>query len=373
MLSVVAFHCSQAVLDILKVGSPGFVMYFDDCLKFGTVAFFLVSGFLLGSRFDSVSRFEFMGKRLRRVFLPWCLWFSIQVVYDIFGRTLNHGAHFGFDLDTLLFVGRMAESAAFTTAFWFVPNLLLATFTLLLFRRFLRSPWFGFCLLAVTAFYTFNIYGQWLPTGHTVALFGYVFYLWLGAYLAQTNPWLTRFVSRLSMRFLILLALGSCIAALAETALLAHWAAAAVNNSLRFTNQIFSIAVVLLLMKLPGKATPAFVDVRRNMFGVYLSHILVVSILQTAAFRLFSHFALLRNVRGNFAFLVLWAFATAAVFFISLGITKFCASRPALVWMVGDLAPAPPAPVPSSARSVAQSAPGSFQETQVPVRHVRSA
>jgi hypothetical protein len=104
---------------------------------------------------------------------------------------------------------------------------------------------------------------------------------------------------------------------------------------LRMSNQILSVLVVLLLLKVKRRSWPAFVDVRREMFGVYLVHSVVL-------------FALLRGIRfslrgaheswmlrNEVGMCLVWVMTTVVVFGLCLGITKALAAWPATGWLVG--------------------------------------
>ena len=336
MFSIVAAHCAGGLWGAVnKVGSP-FLASVEDWMKFGSIAFFLVSGFLLGSRFETASRTAFLGKRLNKVFLPWLFWFFVQVIYYGFGRVEFHGQHFGFDLETLSFLVVVVKTTAFATAFWFVPNLLLAIVTLLIFRRFLRRTWFGLTLFAITCFYSVNIYTNWVPSSHTMALFGFVFYLWLGAWASRNFQWVSQRIARVSTPLVLLSIAVTFAASLAETRLLTHLHSMDATNSIRVTNQLYSFAVVMLMMKFKSEVTPSFVEVRKNMFGVYLTLTLVLSVFETATKRLLPHVPGSGFVRTDAGFLVLWVLGTAVVFTACLGISKLFSQFAVLSWAVGD-------------------------------------
>src|SRR5690606_1487274 len=67
------------------------------------------------------------------------------------------------------------------TNYWFIINFLICTGILLALRKHLYSIFFGFVLLLITLTYSVNIYLEFFPPRHTMAIFGFVFFLWLGA------------------------------------------------------------------------------------------------------------------------------------------------------------------------------------------------
>ncbi len=340
MFSIVAAHCAGGLWGAVNKGGAPFLAGLEDWMKFGSIAFFLVSGFLLGNRFETASRTGFLAKRLNKVFLPWLFWFCIQVVYYSFGLVHYHGQHFGFDLQTISFVAVVSETTAFATAFWFVPNLLLAIVTLLVFRGFLRSTWFGLTLFVFTCLYSVNIYTRWIPASHTMALFGFVFYLWLGAWASRNFQWVSQRIALVPASLIYVSIALTFIASLAETRLLNHLHSLDPTNSIRITNQLYSFAVVMLMMKFKREITPSFVDVRKNMFGVYLTLTFVLGIVETSTKRLLPHIPGSAIVHTNLGFVGLWVLGTAIVFSICLSLAKFCSHFAALAWTVGDRASA---------------------------------
>src|SRR5579863_5728328 len=93
MAAIVAVHSNGYNLDKLPYGS--LLRYVDQPFKFGTIAFFLVSGFLFGDRIDQYGSLEYFGRRLRSVFLPWLSWFLLlrigSFLFLRIGPDLMHG------------------------------------------------------------------------------------------------------------------------------------------------------------------------------------------------------------------------------------------------------------------------------------------
>ncbi len=241
-----------------------------------------------------------------------------------------------FSLQAVPVLLHEAVQTLFTSAFWFVPNLLLALSILLLFRRWLRDMRFGAVLLAFNLFYVVNIYARWLPSGHSQAFLGFVFHLWLGAYVSVHFSRLNRWIATVPTSLLSGLTLLAGLLAFGEARLLAHLHSHDPMNTLRLTNQIFSVAVVLLLLKLPRLTSPSFVHVRRHTFGLYLSHTIILRFVLIVAVReirpswrssfLFSHLGLVG----------LWVVATAITYSISLLLVKAIDTIPSLQWTIGS-------------------------------------
>lgn len=286
MAAIVAVHSIEYNLDKLPYHSS--LCYVEQPFKFGTIAFFLVSGFLFGDRIDQYNSLQYFGRRLRNVFLPWLSWFLLLRI----GADLIHGRlsrpDFGVELD-------LSKKLLFNSSFWFVPNLLFALALLLVFRHVLRDFRIGILFLLGSLFYSANIYGHWITTSHTRAVFGFVFYLWLGAWSSWHFSAIEKWLARIPTLFMLALVGITLCLSLGESCLLFKLGSTDPMNSLRLSNQLFSIAAVMAIVKLKKPVSPRFVDVRRQTFGIYLTHPLIlplISVLLTPVVQILSSSAM---------------------------------------------------------------------------------
>ena len=148
MLAVIAMH-SCAILVNTGQASAASIRGMMTPFKFGTIAFFLASGFLLGERLDDCAPVSYLRRRLEKIALPWTLWLSLLVLLLLGAKVLEHRLALSFNLATAAVIASKFYDCIFSTAFWFVPNLMLSLAILLLFRPFLRSPHFGALLLVL--------------------------------------------------------------------------------------------------------------------------------------------------------------------------------------------------------------------------------
>jgi membrane-bound acyltransferase YfiQ involved in biofilm formation len=271
MFAVVALHSLQS-FRFFRYSNEFTPLAIQCFFKFGTISFFLISGFLLGERIDKGSARSYLGKRLKNLFIPWSLWFGIIVLYLLGSDTL----HRRMDLTSLSAWCHEAwldvMAGAFGTSFWFVPNLALGMCVLLLFRRHLDSVRLGLFLFAINLIYVVNIYFQWFPASHTTALFAYVSHLWLGSFVARNFARFSQFMERVSIPSLGVCCVLAYVVACGETRLLSFLHSEDATNTLRASNQIFAVLVVLLLFKLKAPSWPRFVNVREQTYGIYLMH-----------------------------------------------------------------------------------------------------
>ncbi len=333
MFAVVALHSSQ-ILGFVVHLRPTLVMMLTTPIKFGTIAFFLMSGFLAGRGVETAHPWIYLRRRIERIVPPWCFWIA-ALTLALLARDLLH--HRLVPQSHALFgaLERDFYFSFFDTAFWFVPNLLVCLGILLLFRKMHGNPWFGAALFCLSLFYAANIYWTWIPSRHTEALFGFVFYLWLGSYASREHAAFDRGMAKVSLGWFFLLALLTAFLAYGEALLLRHRGAEDPMNSLRLSNQVFSVAAVLLIYKFRRATWPRFVHVRDDTFGVYLAHPLVLLLLWPA---LNTH--PLRVVVGSLAggrvvAIVFWLLVILVVYGLALAITKVMVGFAPLRFLVG--------------------------------------
>ncbi len=335
MVAIVAIH--GITMGNIGGVSPSYVEALTTPWKFGSIAFFLTSGFLLGERIEKCSPMGYLGRRLQRVFLPWLAWISLLTVILLASDIVHHRVVLGAGMSAALW--QKFYACLTQTAFWFVPNLFVGLTILLIFRRHLRDLRLGAALLAINLIYVANIYARWWQTSHTKAVFGFVFYLWLGSYASLHHRKLTQWVSRIRMKAFVSLAVLAGLAAFAEARLLDHRGSTDPSNTLRLTNQFFSIFVVFILLKLRRPTWPGFVNVRNHTFGIYLSHTIILIILcdcLSVVSRRFSgtsadafRSSLPVGIAGQILF-------SAVTYTLSLAVAKtFSASR-SFGWVVGS-------------------------------------
>ncbi len=311
-----------------------------QAMKFGTIGFYLISGFLLGPRVDRRPPYDYLLRRLKTVAFPWVIWAAIFTVLP-FVKVLLLGGGTGNVGASML---RYASNVLLFSPYWFVPNFFIALTTLLLLRRYLDNVRIGIGLFAISLFYAVNIYGKWIPASHTYAAFGFVFYLWLGSWASRHWSALTRLLNRIGSRSLLLGILVAAALSFGEAHVLNSLKAENVVNTLRLSNQVFSVLAVLGLMKLRRPTWPAFIDVRAHTFGLYLVHPVCIFLLARAVDTVF-RFAI-KAVYGArlesygpvwvhpMTAVLLWASMFAFCYSLSLWVVKGI-SQSELRWAVG--------------------------------------
>jgi len=338
MAAVVFVHCISASFLMAGLSPSGELeRVMRQPVSFDIIGFFLISGFLMSEGLTKRSPGEYLKRRLRRIFLPWLFWYllffaSLLINDAMLGRlrvmSLHEDAQWA--LHRLVF-------CLFSSVYWFVPNLLIALCILLACRRFLFDLRLGGALLALSLFYGVNIYAHWIPfQGHSEALLGFIFYLWLGAWAARNFGLIQALNERIPALSLMVLGALAGLAALLESGVLFAAGNPHPMNTLRICNQAYSVVLILAIFKLRKPVWPRAVNVRTTTFGIYLIHIIVLSLLTSV----------IKQPIGKALAGQTWGWAAAAAVCLSLGVfavvygvslflTQWALNNPRLRWMVG--------------------------------------
>jgi peptidoglycan/LPS O-acetylase OafA/YrhL len=332
MAAIIAMHSlpqAQAAHGITRLQ----MLYLDQTFKFGTIGFFLISGFLMGNRLQTSRPLDYLRRRVSSIVTPWLFWLMLFAGYSVIADLAHHRIHISSASGALTTSLREIENCVRRTSYWFVPNLFVGMSCLLLFRKHLKDLRFGAVLLAVNLFYVVNIYARWLPSSHTDATFGFVIYLWLGAWSALHMEEIKRGLTRVPLSVhLTLIALAGA-AACAEINILQRIGVGDPINTLRLTNQIFSVLVVLLMMRSRVPTWPRFIDVPSQTYGLYLLHPLALIGMNEAIHRFCPNPSSTAVVLGQ------WVVSFFVAYAMSLMLTKALLSFRGLRALVGGKAP----------------------------------
>jgi hypothetical protein len=164
-----------------------------QAMKFGTIGFFLISGYLLGEGLTRTRRLDYFYRRVKAVLVPWVFW---SCVWFVFALLLDPVMAGGPKLSVHELGQKYLSFVFFQSIYWFVPNFFLClALVLSLYRRvpdYVQGTIFAVC----SVFYGVNVYLKVIPARHSAALFGFVFYIWLGViaykYRDRWSWWLER-------------------------------------------------------------------------------------------------------------------------------------------------------------------------------------
>jgi surface polysaccharide O-acyltransferase-like enzyme len=292
ILAIVLIHTQ--VIYTYEVSSWSWLvqMVYTQLPKFGTVCFFILSGFLLNDRFATVEMKPYFKKRFEQTMKPYCVWLSVFLLLQAIRPWIGNLRQ-TVKIDTLAdytsYLLHMGLSAIFASNYWFVLNLFICLIILFAFRRFSNASWFVGLLVGCTLFYTLNVYASWISPFHMTALFGFVFYVWLGMQMNRHQEKLLRTLSAIPFWGILSVLVSLLGLSIWESYRLTVLGDGIYNsmNTLRFFNQAYSVGVFLLIMKSNGACYPRFLKPRDESYGIHLVHTILLLFLNGLIIRLF--------------------------------------------------------------------------------------
>ena len=113
-------------------------------------------------------------------------------------------------------------------------------------------------------------------------------------------------------------------------------------NALQITNQVYSYVVLLVLLKIRVRCFPAFIDPRRDSYGIYLTHLVVAYLMWGAVVLITGRYASGESILRQFLYSLqdpvarigIWLFWTVHVYVGALLTTKLL-RQSRLAWAVG--------------------------------------
>lgn len=211
-----------------------------------------------------------------------CVWFVIALAQNL--QDTKHPWYVGSSLQEL---GHLYLRFVFIqSVYWFVPNFFIClALVLALYKRvpdYVQGPVF----LALSLFYGINTYLRVIPSRHTSALFGFVFYLWLGSFAYHHRASLNGWIAKISRMQLATYTGVAAIFALVEFHMLQKLTSGDSFNTLRISNQAFSVLATLLIVKSKGALFSKMIDVRSETFGIFLIHPILLQVVQVVYARI---------------------------------------------------------------------------------------
>ncbi|WP_410221956.1 acyltransferase family protein [Pedobacter sp.] len=285
MMGIVFEHSVYSGTYIFDSFSLKHIVYISliQLSKFGTIAFFVLAGFLLGSKFVSYSSWQYFKRRLSTVFVPWLIWSSIFITVVLIQQYIVLKDK--FDLRQLL--PEKLKMTYLYTNYWFIINFLFCIGLLLIFKRFLYKWWLGVIFLLFSLTYSVNVYFEWYTPSHTTAIFGFVFYLWLGAMLNKNWVYIEQKLKHISYPVIIILFILSFVCSVWDSMNLINLQSSDPYNTLRISNIFYSLITIFLLLKIKNFGFTKYLKPRETTFGVYLIHYILVTNLLPEIFRPF--------------------------------------------------------------------------------------
>ncbi len=276
---------NASILDIFdRTDHPYILIIFYQIFKFSTVCFFMISGFLLGEKLNTINSKTYFKKRLSTTIKPYLvssfiLFLIIFIRFFFLHRQMNEVKSVG---DIIIFI-------LFNSWLWYLPNYLISLAVILCFNKIVDRKSFGACLLLITVVYSLlTVYFKQFMIPHSYALFAFVFYLWFGIYTNRNN--VINKIKNLKISILFSLMIITLILSCLESVYLYHLKLNFLST-LRIFNQLYSLAMFAFLIRIclnPPKF--GFFNPRKETYGIYLYHGIILYILPKFVTFINSHF-----------------------------------------------------------------------------------
>jgi len=274
MMAIVAEHCIGSYTFPKDSQIYWAYLLYMQITRFGTISFFLLAGFLIGDKFADYTPAQYLKRRISTTFGPWVFWSLVYVLAMVINMAVKERIYHRGDFN-LANIADGIEKVYLYTNYWFIINFLISITILLVFRRYLYSLYLGIPLMCFTLFYAVNVHYEWIQPGHTTAILGFVFFLWLGAQLRGRWQQIETRLNKLSYVVIIIIVLITYILSVCEIyALTGHSADA--FNTLRLSNVFYSLAVFVLLLRIKTFGFIKYLKPRQTTFGIYLIHFIIV-------------------------------------------------------------------------------------------------
>jgi peptidoglycan/LPS O-acetylase OafA/YrhL len=327
--SLIAFYNGYTSISITN-------LFFISAFKFGTLCFFIISGFLLGDKLYTTSPTSYLLRRFKTLFKPYLFALTLYIIWISFSLFFKSSILYSPHLTLLTYLGKIVwilEDTLLHGPYWFVLNLLFSLTVIILLKDHHFKIWFSvlMCLLVIT--YALNVHLVYFNPTHTIALFAYLPYLWFGVLLNKNKALLYKIVSRFPLKVFIGVSFLLCIVSVIESNYLSHYSFADPFNTLKITNQLYSISIFVLLIKLSRYKLPAFLNPRREAYGIYLYHMFFITAC-THAVKLMSlwHPQLPPSIAVNLLSVKLFVFVLS---YIAVTFMVKVISRSSFSWIVG--------------------------------------
>jgi hypothetical protein len=152
---------------------------------------------------------------------------------------------------------------------------------ILTFRKHLDSIYTGLMFLTLTVIFTYFFVYTEFARPHAHALFGFVFYLWLGYYIGKKN--LNHHFEKWNLPILLLIFIGFYMLSSIESIVLFQRDLKEPMSILKVSNQLYSISAFILMVRIFRKPLVSkLFNPRKETFGIYLYHMFPLAVLTFA-------------------------------------------------------------------------------------------
>lgn len=245
----------------------------DSAVRFCVPVFFMISGALLLNRDYQLQ--EFFKKRIYRIVLPFLFWSVVYVVYDSFIVGAKPVVFSGFLKKLAMDLLHGAEYHL-----WFIYVLIGLYLFVPILRGWIKNSSelelkYFILIWVITILYGVPVVNQYLPNISLLSFSGYIGYFVLGYYLFKYGTTKKYLIFGFILIGFLSTALGTFFASTIKSNLVVYF-----YGYLTFNVAISSVGVFLLIKNYEFKSKivkKGLAIISKYSFGIYLSHILVLS------------------------------------------------------------------------------------------------
>jgi probable poly-beta-1,6-N-acetyl-D-glucosamine export protein len=271
MASIVYNHSLGAFLTLNNASIDINDAWVVALMKFGPICFYLISGFLLGEKIITTPSLTYLKRRFDSTFRPYLrtvlIFVPVCSIGYFFGANKVHSLQeYGYHI-----IKDFIYTVLYTN-YWFIINFFISLSIILVFKRYLFTYTFFFLLLSIAIIYSINIYVEYFDPRHTVALFGFLFYLWLGIFINKYKKEVIQYIDKIQLR--VFLILGALLMALTiyEAHVLEALNSIDPYNALKISNQLYSLLIFFFFIKIRDWELPRVFNPKKDTYGIYLYH-----------------------------------------------------------------------------------------------------
>lgn len=270
MFGVLFIHSAGSYLKffVSKENTFGVFSFLISIMKFSTIVFFLISGYLFELNKNKYVDFKtFLIGKYSNLLKPYLTIFLIPIcLFFFFSHPDFHEATFKTVINWYV---KTIFDQIFLTNYWFIPVLVLY-FMVNFFVPYRALKILFPISIAITLFYSINLYFNFVRTEHTLSFLGFLSFFFLGRLQAYKKYKPVKFYCKIILAFLFL------FLSLAETNVLHYYFHSQdAANTLKISNILFSISIVVLLKDM--RQFPAKI-LKIDTYFIYLIHMHVLRI-----------------------------------------------------------------------------------------------
>jgi probable poly-beta-1,6-N-acetyl-D-glucosamine export protein len=249
------------------IGSKNQFLFYSmmlDLWKFATIVFFIISGYLFQLNRHKYNSFKtFIHNKYKKLLQPYIIIFFIPLLLiNLPIKPFFTAA--SFDLTLSSFCISILKQIFFSN-YWFIPVLVIY----FIINFFLPYKYLKFAFpvsVAITLFYSFNLYHPIVPTAHTLSILGFCSFFFLGRVVAKSGRYFS--FNKLAPAIILF------VLAFAFTVFESYWLSYSCKqvdawNTLKLSNVLYALAVLSLLnnrVVIPKKL------LETDTYFIYLSH-----------------------------------------------------------------------------------------------------